>query len=102
MTQTADHGETEHMNAPLVAAGGVITTSSGDAIAIMHQHAHLAQERTIHSCGQMEHMTMKDRQSIWHHTQVASSGRSTAWFSQFLSFQGRQWAATLSSAGGEW
>ena len=66
MTQTADHGETEHMNAPLVAAGGVITTSSGDAIAIMHQHAHLAQERTIHSCGQMEHngLHVCDRSAI--------------------------------------
>ena len=48
-----DHQEI--LNVPLVAAGGAVTMSSGDAIAIMHQHAHLTQERTIHSCGQMEH-----------------------------------------------
>ena len=48
-----DHQEI--LNVPLVTAGGVVTTSSGDAIAIMHQYAHLTQERTIHSCGQMEY-----------------------------------------------
>ena len=48
-----DHQEIPNM--PLVTAGGVMNTSSGDAVAIMHQYAHLAQGRTIHSCGQMEH-----------------------------------------------
>ena len=46
-----DHQEIPNM--PLVTAGGVMNTSSGDAVAIMHQYAHLAQGRTIHSCGQM-------------------------------------------------
>ena len=73
MTQTADHGETEHMNAPLVAAGGVITTSSGDAIAIMHQYAHLAQGKTIHSCGQMEHNGLHVRQIRYRRRQTTHS-----------------------------
>ncbi len=40
---------------PIVTAGGVVNTHKGEAIAILHQYAHVGKGNSIHSSGQLEH-----------------------------------------------
>lgn len=44
---------------PLVTAGGVTSTTSGEVIVIMHQHAHHGKNKIIHSYPQIEHYENK-------------------------------------------
>ena len=44
---------------PLVTAGAVVRSDRGDILVLMHQYAHMADGKTIHSCGQMEWYKLK-------------------------------------------
>ena len=58
-----DNHEITHI--PLVTAGGVTSTTSGEVIVIMHQHACHGKNKTIHSSPQIEHYENKvDDRSI--------------------------------------
>ena len=48
---------------PIVTAGGVLQTTTGEVIGIFHQYAHINKGASIHSCVQMEayHQDVNDR-----------------------------------------
>ncbi len=43
----------------IVTAAGVVSTTTGQAILILHQYAYLGQGKTIHSAAQIEHYKIK-------------------------------------------
>ena len=56
VTGIADHSV---QNVPLATVAGLVKTTKGDAIVIMHQYAYYGKGTTVHSVGQMEHFGLE-------------------------------------------